>query len=81
MVNWNIIEGNWKEFAGKVQERWGKLTNDDLDIIIGKYDQLVGKIQERYGGKDEITEGEIKRSLDEWLENLKTAKSSDLEKA
>jgi uncharacterized protein YjbJ (UPF0337 family) len=53
-MNWDRIEGNWKQLSGKAQEKWGKLTNDHLDVIAGKRDQLSGKIQETYGiGKDE----------------------------
>lgn len=48
-MNWETIEGNWKQFKGKVKEQWGKLTDDDLDIIAGKKDQLIGKLQARYG--------------------------------
>lgn len=53
-MNWDRIEGNWKQLTGRVQARWGKLTNDDLDVIAGRRDELGGKIQERYGiAKDE----------------------------
>ena len=53
-MNWDRIEGNWKQVTGRVQTRWGKLTNDDLDVVAGRRDQLAGKIQERYGvAKDE----------------------------
>jgi len=53
-MNWDRVEGNWKQFKGKVKEQWGKLTDDHLDNIAGKRDQLVGRIQEGYGiGKDE----------------------------
>ena len=53
-MNWDRIEGNWKQFKGRAKEQWGKLTDDDIDVIAGKRDQLVGKIQESYGiGKDE----------------------------
>ncbi len=48
-MNWDIIEGGWKQFRGKVKEQWGKLTENDLDLIEGKRDQLVGAIQKRYG--------------------------------
>ena len=52
-MQWDIVEGNWKQFKGKVKEQWGKLTDDDLDRIAGKKDQLTGKLQESYGiGKD-----------------------------
>ncbi len=53
-MNWDRIEGNWKQFKGQVKQQWGKLTDDDIDVIGGKREQLVGKIQEQYGiGKDE----------------------------
>lgn len=53
-MNWDRIEGNWKQFQGKVKEQWGKLTDGDMAIIKGRRDQLVGKIQEQYGiSKDE----------------------------
>ncbi len=50
-MNWQIVEGNWKQFRGTVRARWGKLTDDHLDEIAGKRDQLLGKIQEMYGIK------------------------------
>ncbi len=50
-MNWQIVEGNWKQFRGTVRARWGKLTDDHLDEIAGKRDQLLGKIQETYGLK------------------------------
>jgi uncharacterized protein YjbJ (UPF0337 family) len=63
-VNWDRIEGNWKVFQGKVRERWGKLTNDDLDRIQGRRDALEGRIQELYGmQRDHVT-----REVDEFLE-------------
>lgn len=46
---WDRIEGSWNQFRGKVREQWGKLTDDDLDVIGGRRDQLIGKIQEKYG--------------------------------
>jgi len=53
-MNWDRIEGKWKQSKGKFREKWGKLTDDDLDVIAGKRDQLVGRLQERYGiAKDE----------------------------
>jgi uncharacterized protein YjbJ (UPF0337 family) len=65
-MNWDRIEGNWKQFAGKVKERWGKLTDDDLQVINGRREQLEGKIQERYGyGKDQV-----KKELDDWSNTL-----------
>jgi uncharacterized protein YjbJ (UPF0337 family) len=61
-MNSDQIEGNWKQFSGKVKEKWGKLTDDDLTRISGKKDQLVGVIQERYGIKKE----EAQKELDEF---------------
>ena len=53
-MNWDIVQGNWQQFKGKVKAQWGKLTDDQLDVIDGKRIELLGKIQESYGiGKDE----------------------------
>ena len=53
-MNWDRIEGNWKQFSGKVRQQWGKLTDDDLDVIDGRREELAGRIQEVYGvSKDE----------------------------
>ena len=43
-MDWNLVEGNWKHIMGKVKEQWGKLTDDDLDVIAGKQDQLEGRL-------------------------------------
>ncbi|RJR32991.1 MAG: CsbD family protein [Desulfobacteraceae bacterium] len=48
-MNWDIIEGNWRQYKGKFQEKWGELTDDEFDMIAGKRDQLIGKLQEKYG--------------------------------
>lgn len=58
-MNRDIIEGNWKEVKGTVKERWGKLTDDDLDKIAGKRDQLVGRLQKAYGYQKEDAEREL----------------------
>ena len=60
-MDWNRVEGNWKQVKGKVKEQWGKLTDDDLDRIAGKRDQLEGKIQERYG----IEKDRVRRDVDD----------------
>jgi uncharacterized protein YjbJ (UPF0337 family) len=53
-MNWDRAQGNWKQFKGKVKEQWGRLTDDNLDVIAGQRDQLAGKLQESYGiSKDE----------------------------
>ena len=59
-MNDDRMEGNWKQFKGKVKEQWGKLTDDDLDVIAGRRDQLVGKIQERHGIARDEAERQIK---------------------
>ena len=61
-MNQDRIEGNWKQFKGKVKEQWGKLTDDDIDVIAGKRDQLLGRIQERHG----VAKDEAERQLTEW---------------
>jgi len=59
-MNKDTIEGNWKEFKGKLQERWGKLTDDRLDVIEGQRDQLAGEIQKAYGISKEEAEKQLK---------------------
>jgi uncharacterized protein YjbJ (UPF0337 family) len=66
-MNWDRIEGNWKQFKGKVKEQWGKLTDDHLDTIGGKRERLSGKIQETYG----ITKDEADKQIDAWHQNQK----------
>ena len=60
---WDRVEGNWKQFAGKVKEEWGDLTDDEITEARGDREQLEGKIQERYG----IEKAEARRQTDEWL--------------
>ena len=62
----NRIEGNWKQFSGRVKEKWGNLTDDDLDVINGRREQLEGKIQERYG----IAKDQVRRDVDDWLKSM-----------
>jgi uncharacterized protein YjbJ (UPF0337 family) len=59
-MNWDIVEGSWKQFKGRVKEKWGKLTDDNLGAIAGKRDQLAGRIQESYGLTKDQTEAQIK---------------------
>ena len=61
-MNWDRIEGNWKELKGQVREKWGRLTNDEIDVIAGRRERLEGTIQRVYGkSKDEV-----KREVDEF---------------
>ncbi|MBK7717826.1 MAG: CsbD family protein [Giesbergeria sp.] len=59
-MNEDRMKGNWKQFTGKVKEQWGKLTNDDLDVIDGKREQFIGKLQEREGVVREVAEQQLK---------------------
>jgi uncharacterized protein YjbJ (UPF0337 family) len=59
-MNWDVIEGDWKQFKGRVKEKWGKLTDDNLDTIAGKRDQLTGSIQEAYGITKDQAELQVK---------------------
>lgn len=63
-MNSDILKGNWRQFRGEVQKQWGKLTNDDLDVIEGEYDKLIGRIQERYGYNRERAEQEVNDYLE-----------------
>jgi len=67
-MNWDRIEGNWKQFRGNVRERWGKLTDDQLDVIAGKREQLAGKLQEAYG----YSKDQAEREIGEWESSLPT---------
>lgn len=65
-MNWDRIEGDWKQFKGKVQQQWGKLTDDDIDIIEGNRTELLGVIQKRYG----LAKDEAERQVDNWMKTL-----------
>lgn len=59
-MNWDTISGKWTELKGQVKEKWGNLTDDDLDVIKGKRDQLVGKVQQSYGIAKEEAEKQVR---------------------
>lgn len=61
-MNWDRIEGNWKQFKGSAKEQWGKLTDDQLDVIAGQREQMAGKIQEIYG----ITKQDAEKQIADW---------------
>ena len=65
-MNWDVVKGNWKQLTGKVKQKWGKLTDDDLTFIGGKKDEFVGKLQERYGYQRDQAE----REVDEFLRGV-----------
>jgi uncharacterized protein YjbJ (UPF0337 family) len=60
-MNWDQVEGKWGQFKGRIREQWGKLTDDDLEMIAGKRDKLAGKIQERYGYAKEKAEEQLRQ--------------------
>ena len=61
-MNKDQVQGNWKQFKGKIKEQWGKLTDDDLDVIAGRKDQLIGSIQERQG----VAKEEAEKQFNDW---------------
>ena len=65
-MNWDQIEGKWRQFKGLVRQRWGRLTESDLDVIGGRKDVLVGKVQERYG----IAKETAQRQVQAWYKAL-----------
>lgn len=67
-MNKDRMEGNWLQFKGKVKEQWGKLTDDDLDVIAGKRDQLLGRIQERHG----LSKEEAEMQVNDWKDRNPT---------
>ncbi len=72
-MNSDQLKGKWKQLKGSVKERWGKLTDDDLDVIDGQSEQLVGTIQERYG----IAREAAQKQVDEW--NAQGVRESEIE--
>ena len=64
-MNSDQVNGTWKQVRGKVKEMWGKLTDDDLDVIDGKKDQLVGRVQKAYG----VARDDAERQVSDWHKN------------
>lgn len=65
-MNWDRIEGDWKQFKGQVQQQWGKLTNDDLDVIKGNQTELAGRLQKHYG----YAKDEAQKQIDSWMKTV-----------
>lgn len=65
-MNWDTIQGNWEQTKGSIRQKWGKLTNDDVQVIKGERDKLVGKLRERYGYQKDQAE----REVDTWVRDL-----------
>lgn len=72
-MNWDQIQGNWKQVKGRVVEKWGKLTDDDIDVVAGRREQLAGKLQERYGIAREEAEKQVaefeRNATDRWFKH------------
>jgi uncharacterized protein YjbJ (UPF0337 family) len=62
-MDWDRVSGNWKQVKGKVKEKWGRLTDDDLNVIAGQREQLEGKLQERYG----YAKDQARKDVDAWF--------------
>jgi uncharacterized protein YjbJ (UPF0337 family) len=62
-MNWDQVEGKWKQMRGSMKQKWGKLTDDDLDYIAGSRDKFIGRLQERYG----VNKEEAQKQADQWL--------------
>lgn len=73
-MNWDRIQGNWKQLKGSARQQWGKLTDDELDRIAGERDQLVGRVQERYG----ISRDEADRQIRDWEGRQREMGASDV---
>jgi uncharacterized protein YjbJ (UPF0337 family) len=65
-MNWDQVEGKWKQYKGKALETWGDMTDDEFDRVAGKRDQMVGLVQEKYGK----AKNEAEREVDAWFERL-----------
>ena len=65
-MNWDEIEGGWKQVKGKAKEQWGRLTDDELEALEGKRDQLIGKVQERYGYARDEAERDVDDAVRRW---------------
>jgi len=76
-MNWDRVEGNWKQLKGKAREKWGKLTDSDFEQVAGKKDQLVGRIQERYGISKDEAQKQARNDEDDRIRNIKALRGRD----
>jgi uncharacterized protein YjbJ (UPF0337 family) len=73
-MNWDQLEGKWKQYLGEIREKWGKLTDDDLHVIAGRREQLIGRLQERYGIAKEVAA----QQADEFVRALRSVAEDDI---
>jgi|HubBroStandDraft_4_1064222.scaffolds.fasta_scaffold201902_3 uncharacterized protein YjbJ (UPF0337 family) len=73
-MNWDQLEGKWKQYMGEIREKWGKLTDDDLHVIAGRREQLIGRLQERYGIAKEVAA----QQADEFVRALTSTSDDDI---
>ncbi len=72
-MNWDRIEGQWKQIIGQAKAQWGKLTDDDIEVVAGRRDQLAGKLQQRYG----LARDEAEKQIAEWQRRVTDAWFTD----
>jgi len=72
-MNWDQLQGKWKQMRGSLRRQWGRLTEDDLEVIAGNRDVLIGRVQERYG----IAREEAENRIDQWLHSLQDTPRAD----
>jgi uncharacterized protein YjbJ (UPF0337 family) len=65
-MNWDQVEGNWKQMKGKARQMWANLTDDDLENVSGKREELVGRLQAKYG----LAKDKAEQQIDEWIRKL-----------
>lgn len=72
-MNWDQVQGKWKQYKGQIRTKWGKITDNDLDVIEGNRQQLVGKVQEYYG----VTRENAEKQVDEFVSTLQLDQKVD----
>ena len=68
-MNWDQVQGSWRQFKGQVKQKWGDLTDDEIDRVEGRQEELAGLIQKKYGK----TREEAQREVDDWARTLSSA--------
>lgn len=68
-MNEQILKGKWHQVKGNVKENWGRLTDDDIEMLLGEGEQLAGRLQERYGYSRQRAEREVNRFMDSFADD------------